>query len=124
MKAERHPAAREEPAVAEARRFIAEETQFHLGVLPTEGSHPRTRDFSRTIQRDTEAGAAMLLSVDRDIPARAAEAFRSDAYRALVEAIVRAARSGRRIGFSGCGATGRLAIILERMWRELWESEA
>ncbi len=114
----------DDPAVAEARRFIAEETQFHLGILPTEGSHPKTKDFSRTIQRDTAAGAAMLLSVDRDIPPRAAEAFGGPGFRSLVDAMIGAARSGRRVGFSGCGATGRLAIILERMWREAWEAEA
>ena len=112
-----------DPAVLAARRFIERETQFHLGALPTEGAHPKTRDFSATIQRDTAAGAAMLLSVDRDIPPRAAEAFRGDAYRGLVQAIVRATRGGRRVGFSGCGATGRLAIILERMWRQFWEEQ-
>ncbi len=111
-------------ALAEARRFVREETQFHLGFLPTEGSHPKTRDFSQTIQRDTATGAAMLLSVDRDIPPRAVDAFRGAAYGELVAAIIRAARQGRRVGFSGCGATGRLAIILERMWREFWQTEA
>jgi len=112
-----------DPAVLAARHFIEQETQFHLGFLPTEGAHPKTRDFSATIQRDTAAGAAMLLSVDHDIPPRAAEVFRSPEYRALVDAIVRASREGKRICFSGCGATGRLAIILERMWREFWEEE-
>ncbi len=111
-------------ALIEARRFIREETQFHLGILPTEGPHPRTKDFSATVQRDAAAGAALLLSVDRDIPPRAAEVFRSAPYEALVREIVRAAREGKRIGFSGCGATGRLAIILERMWREYWGEEA
>jgi N-acetylmuramic acid 6-phosphate etherase len=113
-----------DPAIIEARRFIEEETQFHLGVLPTEGSHPNTRNFSATVLKDTAAGAAMLLSVDHDIPPRAAEVFRSAEYAALVQAIVRASLEGRRIGFSGCGATGRLAIILERMWREFWEAES
>jgi N-acetylmuramic acid 6-phosphate etherase len=113
-----------DPAYAEARRFIEQETQFHLGFLPTEGPHPKTKDFSAAVQRDTAAGAAMLLSVDRDIPPRAARVFRGGEYEALVQAIVRASREGKRVGFSGCGATGRLAIILERMWREHWEAEA
>jgi N-acetylmuramic acid 6-phosphate etherase len=113
-----------DPALTAARRFIEQETQFHLGALPTERAHPKTRDFSATIRRDTAAGAAMLLSVDHDIPPRAAQVFGSAEYRALVDAIVRATREGRRVGFSGCGATGRLAIILERMWRQFWEEEA
>ncbi len=115
------PGSDQDPAVIEARRFIEEEVQFHLGILPTESSHPRTRDFSATIQHDTAAGAAMLLSVDRDIPPRAGEAFRGAEFQALVQEIVRAAREGKKVCFSGCGATGRLAIILERMWREYWE---
>ena len=118
------PPANDDPALVEARRFIEHETQFHLGMLPTEGSHPNTRDFSAAVQRDAAAGAAMLLSVDHDIPPRAAAVFRGAAYEALVQAIVRASRDGKRVGFSGCGATGRLAIILERMWREYWQSEA
>jgi N-acetylmuramic acid 6-phosphate etherase len=113
-----------DPAFIEARRFIEQETQFHLGMLPTEGSHPKTRDFSTTVQRDAAAGAAMLLAVDHDIPPRAAQGFPSPQYEALVQAIVLASRDGRRVGFSGCGATGRLAIILERMWREYWETES
>ena len=111
-------------ALIEAQRFIREETQFHLGILPTEGPHPKTRDFSATVQRDAAAGAAMLLSVDRDIPPRASEVLKGAPFRMLVSEIVRASREGKRIGFSGCGATGRLAIILERMWREYWEDEA
>ena len=66
----------------------------------------------------------MLLSVDRDIPPRAAEVFRSAAYESLVGGDHAGVARGKRVGFSGCGATGRLAIILERMWREHWDGEA
>ena len=52
----------------QALDFIRNETQFHLGYLPTEQSHPKTRGLSQTLQADTAKGIRMLLSVDEDIP--------------------------------------------------------
>lgn len=114
----------EETARSEAKVFIERETQFHLGFLPTEQSHPRTRDFSSTVKRNTARGAAQLLSVDLDIPAMARRIFAGREFAALEEAVYATAREGGRIAFSGCGATGRLAIILEKMWRVFWEEAA
>lgn len=107
-----------------ARAFIERETQFHLGFLPTEQSNPKTRDFSATVCRDSAAGAAMLLSVDLEIPLVAAKSFESRQFAALERALVDCAASGGTLCFSGCGATGRLAIILEKMWRAFWEEAA
>ena len=52
----------------QAMHFIKSETQFHLGYLPTEQSHPKTRGLSQVLQKDTAQGIRMLLSVDDDIP--------------------------------------------------------
>ena len=43
--------------------------------------------------------------------------FQSAEYSGLVAAMEQTLRSGGRIAFSGCGATGRLSILLESMWR-------
>jgi len=102
-----------------AREFLGE-TQFHLGALITEQSHPVTKDLSAVLNRDRREGVKQLLSVDRDIPARAEEVFASPAYRALKEAIGECIEKERTIFFSGCGSTGRLAILLESMWRRFW----
>ena len=117
-------------AAREAREFIEQEGQFHLGFLPTEQSHPKTVDFSATVLRDSAAGAAMLLSVDLDIPPVAERIFAGLEFAALERAVEETARragqpgGGGRIAFTGCGATGRLAIILEKMWRAYWEEAA
>ena len=50
-----------------ARHFMEHETQFHLGALPTEQPHPRTRGLAETLQGDTAAGVRMILDVDNDI---------------------------------------------------------
>jgi N-acetylmuramic acid 6-phosphate etherase len=111
-------------AADRAGRFVREETEFHLGFLPTEQSHPATRDFSRAVQADTRAGLRLLLSVDGDIPPVAEQVLGSEAWARLEEAFRSCAAAGGRICFSGCGSTGRLAIILETLWRRFWTRAA
>ena len=104
----------------EAARFVTEEEQFHLGHLVTEQSHPVTRDLSSVIAQDPSAGVAELLQVDEDLISVAREKVGDGSWTELRDAIVQAGRQGRKIRFSGCGSTGRLAAILERMWRRTW----
>lgn len=111
----------------EALHFIRNETQFHLGYLPTEQSHPKTRGLSQALQTDTAAGLRMLFSVDDDIPPVARRAIASPEFARLRLAIKDALDNNRRVFFSGCGATGRLAILLDaanrRFWREAFERQ-
>lgn len=101
----------------QAEHFLGSEREFHLGMLPTEQSHPKTRGFAELARKDIRAGIGMLQAVDRDVVATAARAFRSDAFRELVEVLTAALETGARICFSGCGATGRLSILLEAAYR-------
>lgn len=103
-----------------AEHFLKHETQFRLGMLPTEQSHPRTRGLAETLQREPRAGIRMLQDVDQDVRASASRTFQSAEYRSLVAALIEAFRAGRRVCFSGCGATGRLSILLEACWRRFW----
>jgi N-acetylmuramic acid 6-phosphate etherase len=111
----------------QAARFIKDEAQFHLGYLPTEQSHPKTRGLSQALQADTAKGLRMLLSVDDDIPPVAKQAIASPELARLREAIKSALDSNRTVYFSGCGATGRLSILLDaanrRFWREAFERQ-
>jgi len=117
-------AAQETPR-EQARHFIENETQFHLGYLPTEQSHPKTRGLSQALQADTARGLRLLLSVDEDIPPVARQAVASPAFAQLRAAIKSALDANKRVFFSGCGATGRLSILLDaanrRYWRETLE---
>jgi len=111
----------------QALHFIKNETQFHLGYLPTEQSHPKTRGLSQALQRDTAQGLRMLLSVDDDIAPVVKRVIVSAEFAKLRAAIKTALDNNRTVYFSGCGATGRLAILLDaanrRFWRETSERQ-
>lgn len=104
-------------ATGRAKHFIEQEKEFQLGFLPTEQSNPLTRTLSDTFQKDTAAGIRLLQLVDRNVLTMARRVLAGDAFEKLVIAGETALRKKRRIVFSGCGATGRLSILLEAMWR-------
>ncbi len=101
----------------EADHFLNNETQFHLGILPTEQANPKTRNLDKIFAESTREGVKTLLSVDMDIYPMAQRIFRGKEYDRLVKAGVKAISEGKKIVFSGCGATGRLSILLESFWR-------
>jgi len=101
----------------EADHFLNNETQFHLGMLPTEQANPKTRNLDQIFAESTREGVKTLLSVDSDIYPMAQRIFRGKEYDRLVKAGVKAISDGKKIIFSGCGATGRLSILLESFWR-------
>jgi len=107
-------------AEIQARKFIVLETAFHLGDLITEKSHPKTRSLSSSIQNCTIDGLKLLLSVDQDIIPVTERAIESNEIESLISLMVETVKNGGRLVFSSCGASGRLAIILEAMWREYW----
>ena len=98
--------------------FIENEKQFHLGFLPTEQSSPLTRHLDREFARSTADGIKNLQSVDRNVLTMAKRVFCSEPFRKLVDSGEKTIRNGGKIVFSGCGATGRLSILLESMWRD------
>lgn len=104
----------------EAEHFIRDEREFHLGVLPTEQSHPKTARLSEIIAADTSRGIRMLQTVDEDILPMARRVFKSREYHELAETLLGTLINGKKICFSGCGATGRLSILLETVWRKFW----
>jgi len=109
-------------AVEKAKDFIERDKAFRLGELLTESSHPKTRTLSQTIQADIAAGIRLLQSVDEDIPLALDRIFAQETSNRLVEAFGKALSDGKRIYFTGCGATGRLSILLEASWRRFWRT--
>ena len=107
-------------AKKKAQAFLDHEKAFRLGELLTEAMHPKTLRLSHTIQADVQAGVRRLQSVDDDIPASLERIFAQDSFGQLADALAEAIRTGHRIYFTGCGATGRLSILLEAAWREFW----
>ena len=110
-----------ESAKAKARDFIDNEKQFHLGFLPTEQSNPITATLEEDFRRSTLAGIQCLQRGDRQMPITMRHVFASSQFRALVDSMARTVKGPKgRIVFSGCGATGRLSILLESMWRDFF----
>jgi len=104
-------------AKQEAENFLKNEKQFHLGILPTEQSNPKTRNIDLKFADNPADGVKMLLSVDRDIQTMAEKVLKGNEFREMINAGENAVAKGRKIVFSGCGSTGRLSILLESMWR-------
>ena len=107
-------------AIKKAEEFLSRERAFRLGNLMTEDFHPKTKTLSQTAATDLSAAIRMLQSVDEDIPPAMEKVLQQDPFRQLVEAFSEAMRTGKKIIFTGCGATGRLSILLEAMWRRFW----
>lgn len=105
-----------------AKDFIENEKQFHLGMIPTEQSNPRTRNLSATIAKDTAAGIKMILSADTDIPTVSSKTFETPEFQRLIDDIKRVIDERRTVLFSSVGASGRMAIQLDAAWRYFWTS--
>lgn len=107
-----------EKAYRQAMNFIENEKQFHLGFLPTEQSSPLTKNLDKEFAASSVDGVRCLQRVDRNVLEMAKRIFRSGEFAGLVETGKKTIADGGRIVFSGCGATGRLSILLECMWRD------
>ena len=124
-------------ARAKARDFIDNEKQFQLGFLPTEQSNPITATLEEDFKRSTLAGVQCLQRGDRQMPITMRHVFASPEFAKLVDSMVATLTApiphspfpvprspSPRIIFSGCGATGRLSILLESMWRDFFHRRA
>jgi N-acetylmuramic acid 6-phosphate etherase len=100
-----------------AETDLHESGRFRLGHLVTEQPHPKTADLSRVLAGDVEEGLRLLNAVDREIPPVLERAAESGALDPAVDAVAAALAGGHRIFFTGCGATGRLSLLLETAWR-------
>lgn len=96
-----------------AEDFIQNESQFHLGFMTTEQPHPKTRTLSQTLATDVCEGMRQLFSVDDDLPPVLKKTIASLEYSKLEDAIYCSLAAGGKVSFSGCGATGRLSILLD-----------
>lgn len=99
-----------------ALEFMRVAHLFRLGHLPTERPHPWTRELSRLAIGDPGAAVSLLQEVDLHALRRLRKyAGRIDE---MARGIEQTLARGRRIFLCGCGATGRLSLSLETLWRE------
>lgn len=98
-----------------ADEFLAQKEKFQLGDLPTESPHPKTVHLSDWANNDVARGLNVLRDVDLDALRRIV-GLRREA-NDLFHAVAAALEQGDRIFLVGCGATGRLSLSLEFLWR-------
>jgi N-acetylmuramic acid 6-phosphate etherase len=100
--------------------FLKIADQFKLGELVTESSHSITANLSEVGRTDVSQALKLLFQVDADVVAKYREFVESGRAGEIAATLVTALRNGGRIFFTGCGATGRLSIQLDSIWRDFW----
>jgi N-acetylmuramic acid 6-phosphate etherase len=99
-----------------ADNFLQVSSQFQLGHLVTEGFHPLTTQLSELAKRDVKRALNLLQQVDQ----RALEEMKSRGpwLWKLAQDIESTLKSGHKVFLCGCGATGRLSLVLETLYRQ------
>jgi N-acetylmuramic acid 6-phosphate etherase len=103
--------------------FLKIAGQFKLGGLVTEASHPVTANLSEVAKPDAAAALKLLFDVDDDVVRGYREFVESGRAGEIKDAVVAALGGGGRIFFTGCGATGRLGVLLDSVWRDFCQQE-
>lgn len=96
--------------------FLKESYKYRLGDITTEMPHPKTVNLSSLANEDLDRALSILQDVDLDALkelkkySHKIEELRNDVKLTL--------ESGGRVFLCGCGATGRLSLLIEFLWRE------
>jgi N-acetylmuramic acid 6-phosphate etherase len=99
-----------------AAEFLATGKKFHLGYLETEKPNPKTIELSMLVQNDLNKAIQVLAEVD--VSALDKIKNKTTEILQLRKDIQATWRNGGRIFLCGCGATGRLSLTLETLFRE------
>lgn len=99
-----------------AQDFLKIASQFKLGHLVTESFHPLTRELSQTVQRDVAGALSVLQQVDKE--ALAAMESKVEIIWQMARDIQATLKAGHKVFMCGCGATGRLSLVLETLHRQ------
>src|SRR5262245_5080448 len=98
-----------------AEEFLHKKHLFQLGDLPTETPHPKTVNLSEWAETDLDRALATLRRVDLEALEKIAKL--KGELTSLFHAVADTLDGGKRIFLVGCGATGRLSLSLEFLWR-------
>ncbi|MDI1229486.1 MAG: hypothetical protein PSY14_17555 [bacterium] len=105
-----------------ATEFLEVAAKFQLGSLPTEQRHPLTYELAELSRSNIPEALRIMTDIDigviRDVLAKAPE------LKKLETAIRETFAAGHRIFFYGCGATGRLSLSIEYIWRFMRRGQA
>ena len=100
-----------------AENFLAISSQYKLGALVTESSHPDTQNLSELAVNNLPEAISVLKGLDINTLTVLMEKVKEICY--LKEAVRDTFKSGNDVYFCGCGATGRLSLTIETLWRQV-----
>ena len=101
-----------------AEEYLSIASQFKLGSLVTELPHPATKELSSLSSHNLPEAIKILKELDRHTINVLSEKKEQICY--LKDAINDTFKSGNNIYFCGCGATGRLSLTIETLWRQVY----
>jgi N-acetylmuramic acid 6-phosphate etherase len=104
-----------------SEQFLKISSQFKLGALVTEASHPVTARLSEVAKTDIAEALKLLFAADADVVNTFRAFVESGRAEKIAATVLAAVRNGGRIFFTGCGSTGRLSILLDSVWRDFWQ---
>ncbi len=107
----------------QAEKFIKEAGQFRLGNLLTESAHPHTKNLSYVADESISDALGLMFDVDKDVLERYRTWIATDAPARISDEVTELVLAGGKLFFTGCGATGRLSILLDAMWRNFWSKQ-
>ena len=102
------------PTIWNYESFIKVKDQFDLGDLATEQRHPKSTDLSDWAINDLERALEAFREIDLELITKLSRLDNN-----LLESFRKACsdtwQQGGRVFVSGCGSTGRMAFVLEKM---------
>lgn len=101
-----------------SKDFLKIAPQFQLGHLETESFNPHTRGLSKLVKEDIAAAHKILSEVDHTALKKVA--LKKDEIWTLAQEIQDTLAKGNKIFMCGCGATGRLSLVLETLFRQVY----
>jgi N-acetylmuramic acid 6-phosphate etherase len=104
-----------------AEKYLSVASQYKLGKLVTELSHPATRDLSDIAVNNLPEAISVLKELDNHTISVLTERKKEICY--LKEIIRDTIDTDGNIFFCGCGATGRLSLTIETLWRQVHEND-
>jgi N-acetylmuramic acid 6-phosphate etherase len=98
-----------------AEEFLKICEQFRLGALPTESPHPDSVNLSQDAKANVSKAIETIKKIDQNVFQKVQASLPE--LPLLKEKIEATIKSGKNIFLCGCGATGRLSLALETIWR-------
>ncbi len=112
-----------ETSLKRSEDFLKISSQFKLGSLVTESSHPVTANLSEVAKHDIAAALNLLFEADGDVVKKFREFVQSGKAEAIKNTVLQSLKNGGKVFFTGCGSTGRLSILLDSVWRDFWQKQ-